>query len=253
MKESANLSYWYEFGPYRLNARARVLRRDGLDIPLTPKLFDTLLLLIEHCGEVVEREDFIRVVWQNMYVEEGNLSTNIYALRKALGDDRRRSLYITTVPRRGYRFIAAVRQTPEEKSIRQKRAIRVLAILPFKPLHGGEVESRLELGLADALITRLSNLRQIALRPTSAVRNFRGTDYDPSAAGRELQADAVVEGSLQCDGQRLRVRAQLVSVHTSAPLWADQFDAQLTDHFDVEDIISAQIAEALIQKLQQDF
>jgi TolB-like protein len=103
------------------------------------------------------------------------------------------------------------------------------------------------------LITRLSNLRQIALRPTSAVRNFRGTDYDPSAAGRELQADAVVEGSLQCDGQRLRVRAQLVSVHTSAPLWADQFDAQLTDHFDVEDIISAQIAEALIRKLQQDF
>ena len=235
----------YEFGPFQLNTLARLLLHEGREVPLTPKLFDTLLLLVEHCGEVVEREDFIRVVWPDTYVEEGNLSTNIYALRKALGDDRRSSPYIATVPRRGYRFTAMVRRANDTRETRNSPPVRTIAVLPFKPLGCAAAESHLELGLADALITRLSNFRQIIVRPTSAVRRFSGLDFDPVQVGQELDADAVVDGSLQCAGQRLRATAQLISVSERVPLWAAQFDEQLTDPFTVEDVISERMVEAL--------
>jgi TolB-like protein/Tfp pilus assembly protein PilF len=101
------------------------------------------------------------------------------------------------------------------------------------------------LGMADALITKLSNIREINIRPTSAVRKYDAPDQDPVAAGRELRVEAVIEGSVQRVGDRIRVTVQLVSVRDGAPLWAEKFDEQFTNIFAVQDRISEQVAQAL--------
>src|SRR3954470_2950206 len=96
----------YEFGRFRLNVAERVLLREGELVPLTPKVFDILVTLVEHGGQVVSKDDLMKSVWPNTFVEEGNLTQNISLLRKALGETPGGVQFIETVPRRGYRFVA---------------------------------------------------------------------------------------------------------------------------------------------------
>jgi DNA-binding winged helix-turn-helix (wHTH) protein/tetratricopeptide (TPR) repeat protein len=98
----------YAFGPFRLDGRQRLLFRNGEVIPLAPKAFDTLLALVESAGEVLEKEDLLKRVWPDTFVEEGNLTQNIWVLRKLLGEDLSGQPYIQTIPKRGYRFVAPV-------------------------------------------------------------------------------------------------------------------------------------------------
>jgi TolB-like protein/DNA-binding winged helix-turn-helix (wHTH) protein/Flp pilus assembly protein TadD len=99
----------YEFGPFRLDPSEHKLLRGNETVALTPKAFDTLLVLVRNSGHLMEKDDLIRMLWPDSFVEEGSLSNNIFLLRKALGED---PAFIETVPRRGYRFVGAVRQLP---------------------------------------------------------------------------------------------------------------------------------------------
>lgn len=99
-------SHSYEFGRFRLITAERVLLREGELVPLTPKVFDILVTLVEHGGQVVAKDDLMKRVWPNTFVEEGNLTQNISLLRKALGESPGGVQFIETVPRRGYRFVA---------------------------------------------------------------------------------------------------------------------------------------------------
>ena len=128
-------------------------------------------------------------------------------------------------------------------------AITSIAVLPFKPLVAGTRDEALELGMADALIARLSNLRGINVRPISAVRKYMGLDQDAVAAGREQRVDAVLDGSIQKAGDRIRVTVRLVRVGNAEPLWTDQFDNQMTDIFTVQDSISERVAVKLALRL----
>lgn len=107
-------NHLYEFGPYVMDARSRILLKDGATVRLTPKAFDTLFVLVQHASQVVEKEQLLREVWPDIFVEEGSLSHNIHGLRKALGDDSSEPRYIETIPKRGYRFVAPVRISPAE-------------------------------------------------------------------------------------------------------------------------------------------
>lgn len=98
----------FEFGPFRLEPAKRRLLRAGEPLPLTPKAFDTLLLLVENRERVMEKDEVLRLVWPDTVVEESNLAQNIFTLRKALGDTPEGARFIATVPRRGYRFVAEV-------------------------------------------------------------------------------------------------------------------------------------------------
>ncbi len=124
-------------------------------------------------------------------------------------------------------------------------SVRSMAVLPFKPIGAADEDQYLGLGMADALITKLSNIREINIRPTSAVRKYEAPDQDPVAAGRELRVEAVMEGSVQRVGDRIRVTVQLVSVRDGAPLWAEKFDEQFTNIFAVQDQISEQVVRSL--------
>ncbi|MDT4897660.1 MAG: eukaryotic-like serine/threonine-protein kinase [Acidobacteriota bacterium] len=128
----------------------------------------------------------------------------------------------------------------------QPNSLSSIAILPFSAIGLREDEEYLGLGLADALITQLSRARQLAVRPTSAVRNYTNPQQNTIKIGHELNVGAILEGTLQRAGERLRVTVQLVSVETENSLWADKFIFSFTDIFDVQDEIATQVAGALL-------
>src|SRR5262245_37404933 len=108
----------YEFGPFRLDVRERLLLREGESVSLTPKPFDLLLALVERHGHLLEKDGLLRNVWPDTFVEEANLSYNISLIRKALGDGENGQRYIETVPKRGYRFVASVKVLGQEREER---------------------------------------------------------------------------------------------------------------------------------------
>jgi DNA-binding winged helix-turn-helix (wHTH) protein/TolB-like protein/Flp pilus assembly protein TadD len=103
---------FYEFGPFRIDCRRRILFREGQPVPLTPKAFDTLVMLVENSGSLVEKDRLMNALWPETFVEQGSLTRNVSALRKALGESPHDHQYIVTVPGEGYRFVAAVRTAP---------------------------------------------------------------------------------------------------------------------------------------------
>ena len=137
----------------------------------------------------------------------------------------------------------------KSKPAQASASLRALAVLPFRQLSPGSTDDYLGVGLADALITRLSNLSQIIVRPTDAVLKYAQADQDHGVAGRELGADLMLDGKIQRSGDNLRLTVQLVNVKDGRPLWADQYDEKFTDLFKVEDSISQRVAQALTLKL----
>src|SRR6185369_13759192 len=100
----------YRFGDFIVDTDQKVLLREDKALPLTPKLFETLLILVENSGRIVQKEQFMERLWPHTFVEEANLTSNIQQLRKSLGDNARQPRYIETVTKRGYRFIANVQR-----------------------------------------------------------------------------------------------------------------------------------------------
>jgi DNA-binding winged helix-turn-helix (wHTH) protein/TolB-like protein/Flp pilus assembly protein TadD len=301
--------YIYTFGDFRLDVSKRLLLRAGEPIPLTPKVFDTLLYLVEHAGTALSKDELMSAVWPDTVVEENNLGQNISKLRGVLGESPGDHRWIVTLPGRGYRFVADVKllasgkeDSPEDAelpvpiheqnpsaaaapslpkqatsgfSIRLVRfvlagllgglltvgavyllrsrnsasahpTVKSIAVLPFKPLVPEGRDEVLELGMADTLIAKLCNSTKIIIRPISSVRRYGGMEQDPVAAGRELVVDAVLDGTVQRWGDRIRVTARLVRVSDNRTLWADQFDRGFGDIFDVQDSISQRAAAELV-------
>ncbi|HEX4950715.1 MAG TPA: winged helix-turn-helix domain-containing protein, partial [Blastocatellia bacterium] len=119
----------YEFGPFRLDAAERLLTCEGKVISLAPKVLETLLVLVENSGRVMEKEELLKTLWPDTYVEESNLTTYVSQLRKALGENGEGQMYIETVPRRGYRFSAEVKRTQadwEDFIIHERTGLRIL-------------------------------------------------------------------------------------------------------------------------------
>jgi tetratricopeptide (TPR) repeat protein len=130
-----------------------------------------------------------------------------------------------------------------------------IAVLPFRVLGlPGENtgDEYLGVGLTDALITRLSNVRRLVVRPTSSVLRYRGAAIDPLTVGRDLGIDFVVDGTLQRVGNRIRVTAQLLSVSEGVTRWAEHFDEDSVDVLQIEDSISEKVATALLPQLTGD-
>ncbi|HEX8141607.1 MAG TPA: protein kinase [Pyrinomonadaceae bacterium] len=140
--------------------------------------------------------------------------------------------------------------TPEIQTEEPSTSARSIAVLPFKVLRTEEKSDEfLGMGLTDAIITKLSNIHRIMVRPTSSVLKYYDGEHNAQAAGYELDVSFVLDGRIQRAGDRVRVTVQLVRVRDGAPFWAAKFDESFTDIFSVEDSISSQVAEALIPRL----
>jgi len=245
------VGYAYEFGPFRLESDPRQLLRDGLPVPLTPKALETLLVLVRNHGRLVPKRELMEAVWPGVHVEDVGLARNISMLRKALGGGHEDSRFIETLPRQGYRFVGGVTAAASALPVGAEHA-PIVAVLPFKRMGAEDGEDYLGLGIADALIAKLSTLRQLVVRPTNAVRLYGSPRQDPIVAGRALRVDWVLDGCMQATDEHLRVTVQLVRVHDGAVVWAEKYDQQLTDIFALEDSISERVAEVLTVRLTAD-
>ena len=243
----------YQFDGFRLDVSNRELSRDGTAVALPAKAFDMLVVLIENGGRLIEKDDLFSRVWPDQIVEESNLTVQISAIRKALGDRKDNPHYIATVPGHGYRFMRNVINRADEtrtlKSSAASTPIKSIAVLPFKPLVASERDESFEMGMADTLIIRLSRIGQLNVRPTGAVRQYTRLEDEAEKAGRELLVDAVLDGSIQKSGDRVRVGVRLVHVEQGQILWTEQFDEKFLDIFAVQDAISRKVARALSVKL----
>lgn len=247
----------YQFEEFQLDVLRRRLLNGDKPITLNPKAFDMLLVLVKNCGKLLSKNDLFEMVWEDQIVEESNLTVNMSQIRRALGEKANQPRFITTVSGQGYRFLATVREIfaenvlvvqeklPAEIVIEDKSDFQTLAVLPFKTLGKTEENDYLGLGMADALITKLSNLKQLRVRSTSAVIKFGGIEQDPIEAGNSLRVESVIEGSIWQFNEHLRVTVQLVNVKEEATVWAEKFDESFTDIFAIQDSISERVATAL--------
>lgn len=324
----------YEFGDFQLDPAERLLLRGGQAVPLKAKVFDMLVLLVQNSNRLLEKEWLLEQLWPESFVEEVNLNVNISALRKALGETPSAPRFIETVPKRGYRFVAEVKErivveepfvaselpstdqgikpgeeieaataltdkavvatelkvanitknnTGEATAKIQKRSatsrlviaigslalvtviaayffssrakdaglaeVRTIAVLPFRSLTAEESDAALGLGMADALIMRLSAIEKLTVRPISAVLRYSETSPDPIEAGRALGVDVILTGLVQKDGKNIRITTQMMRVSDGATIWAGKFDDFFTNVFAVQDSISEKIIAALSIRL----
>ena len=278
--------HFYEFGAFRLNVTERLLYRGSEVVPLTPKLFDQLLVIVENAGHVVEKSSLMEQLWPDSFVEESSLTQNVSLLRRALAEDDRN--YIETIPKRGYRFVAEVSEIDEPAAVSSNDADPIpqvassnrnvttyvaaftgclvlavvigfvyrsrqrgdrftpksVAVLPFKTI-GADKENLLGLGMADALIIKLSRLEHLTVLPTSSVFRFTNRDRGVVEIGRELGVEGVLDGTVQRDGDWVRVTAQLIRLSDGKTVWSGKFDERYSSIFTLQDSISDQLSASL--------
>ncbi|HEX7296995.1 MAG TPA: tetratricopeptide repeat protein [Pyrinomonadaceae bacterium] len=305
---------FYEFGPFRINVTERLLQHGNELVPLSPKVFDTLLILVENHGHVVEKRELMELLWPDTYVEESSLTQNISLIRRALTNGETDRQYIETIPKRGYRFIGDVTQINElpqdvvrstagvnessqnvdrptaafnavhqpQPQSRTRRANlylaavavcvlvavialgyklkrktpvagglagKSIAVLPFKTIGTSDESDLLGLGMADALIIRLSRLDELTVLPTGSIYRFTEQDKDAIAIGKQLGVDAVLDGTVQRQGESVRVTAQLIRLSDGKTVWSAKYDERQSNIFALQDSISEQLAVSLIPEL----
>lgn len=302
----------YQFGPFVLSMPDRLLHFGDQVVPLTPKLIDTLALLVENDGHVVTKQQLMGKLWPDSYVEESSLTQNISLLRRALAEYAGNEQYIETIPKRGYRFVAPVSEVdpatttllvqertsvdisveePIEVSVRPalppmpgrswKRRVAIagimalfvagsayvisrrnppaaksseigsLAVLPFKTL-GKPTDDPIGLGIANSIILRLSKGGKPYTLPTNSIYKYTDGSRDVLSIGRDLGVDGVLDGTVQRSEGRIRVTAQLIRVSDGKTLWVGKFDEDFNNIFQVQDSISARLAETLMPEISRD-
>jgi TolB-like protein/Flp pilus assembly protein TadD len=240
----------YEFGDFRVDPGKRLLRRrEGPPLPLTPKVFDTLLHLVQHSGTVLDKDVLMRAIWPDTVVEENNLNQNISILRRVLGDVRAEHRYIATVPGRGYRFVAEVKSC-KESAARSSAANRAsIAVLSFANLTADADNQYFCDGLAEELINALAKIEQIQVVARTSAFSFKGQELDVREIGRKLKVSTVLEGSVRKSGDRFRITVQLINAANGYHLWSERYDVEVRDIFDVQDEITLATVAALKLKL----
>jgi len=294
----SNSSELYEFEDFRLDAARRLLSRGGEPLRLNSKALETLLVLVRNRARILTKDELMKSLWPDTFVEEVNLAQNISALRRVLGEAPGENRFIATIPGKGYQFVCEVRvlpvSAPAQEEIQSadpepvaepapepppppsRATIRLwiglslaviliaaatawfliartsadrvphsLAVLPFQPLAGSEDPDHLGLGMADAVIIKLSNIRQLPVRPTEVAIRYADPKQDPWEAARAMGVDTILTGRIQKSADRVRVTVQLVQVDGRRTLWAQTFDENASNIFSVEDSISEKVAQSL--------
>ena len=297
----------YQFGPFRLDGSEHRLLRDGDPVSLPHKAFEVLLVLVENRGRLVLKDDLLKRVWPEMFVEEANLAVAVSQLRKLLCDRQNgEHHYIETVRSIGYRFVAPVQiveplpnadaQTAPVQSIpavtvlpsedlprkapRLKRlwpalllgiAVTVLAllvgfnvgwrdqllgraspphiesiaVLPLENLSHDPAEEYFADGMTEALITDLGKIRALRVISHTSVMRYKGTMKPIPEIARELNVDAIVEGSVERFGDRARITANLLYARTDRHLWAESYERDLRDMLALQSQVAREIAREI--------
>jgi len=229
----------YDFGRFRLDMGGRLLFRDGERIAVTPKAVEVLIALVESRGKHLNREELLHAAWGDTAVEEGSLTSQISLLRKVLGEE-----FIETIPKRGYRFLEPAKKVAEAQG--HLPQIQSLAVLPLENLGPDPDDEHFADSMTEALITDLAKISSLRVVSRTTIMRYKNTQKSLPEIGRELNVDAVVEGSVQHEGDRVRIRARLVHAATDHHLWAEAYDRDLRDIL----ILQNEVARAIAQQVQ---
>lgn len=229
----------FRFGPFELDAGAPELRKAGIPVRIQPQPLDVLCLLVSRAGELVSRDDIRRRIWGGNTFVDFELSLNfcLNRIRTSLGESTSASRYIETIRRRGYRFIATVEPVVTNQP--------TLAVLPFENLNRDPAQDFFADAVADALTTELGNVSALRVISRQSVLHFKGTQKTLPEIGHELQADAVIEGSVFQAAGGMRITAQLIQVDPEEHLWANAYKCDVGDVLTVQGQVARAIAEAV--------
>ena len=253
-RETAILRYLFE--DCVLDADKRELHRGGIAISITPQVFDLLDYLIRNRERVLSKDDLIAAIWEGRIVSDAALTTRINVARAAIGDSGEEQRLIKTLPRKGFRFVAAVREAPTAAAITETAAERTrpalalpdkpsIAVLPFANLNADPEQEYFADGIVGDIITELSRFSELFVIARNSSFQYKGRAVDVRQVGRELGVRYVLEGSIRRSGDRIRISAQLIETATGAHRWAENYDRKLEDVFAVQDDVVRTIAALL--------
>jgi adenylate cyclase len=246
------------FSDCALDLDRRELRRASVPVHVEPQVFDLLAYLIANRDRVVSKDDIIQRVWSGRIVSDATLSSRINAARQAIGDDGKAQNFIRTIQRRGYRYVGpavAAVNPAADPGPRPSQALALpdkpsVAVLPFTNLSDDPEQEYFADGLTEDVITALSLWRSFPVIARNSTFAFKGKAVNVQEVGRALAARYVLEGSVRRSAGRVRVAAQLVDAETGHHVWAETFDRELTDVFELQDELTKKIAAIVTPELE---
>jgi len=252
MSNPAPAARLLRFGMFELDTRAGELRKKGARLRLRGQPLDVLEILLRRAGDVVTRDELRQQLWTaDTFVDfEHSLHNAVARLRDALGDSAATPRYIQTLPRRGYKFLSRVEELGAEASpaLRPRQAghrdvpIRSLAVLPLADLSGDPAKGYLADGMTEALITSLAKVGDLRVISRTSAMKYKETRKSLPRIARELNVDAVLEGSVTRSGERVRITAQLIHGANDEHLWAESYERDFRDVLALQNEIAREVA-----------
>lgn len=247
------------FDGFEVDLDAALLRSRGRVVETEPQVFELIALLCTNAGRLIVYDEIIDKVWHGRIVSDAAIATRINAARKALGDDGTAQRIIKTVRGRGLRFELEPVGRPAEPNSHQPAldggnndAVPKLhldgpsiAVMPFDNMSPDAEQEYFADGIAEDIITGLSRVSQFLVIARNSTFAYKGRCIDVRDVGRELGVRYVLEGSVRRSGSRVRITSQLVDASTGHQIWADRFDGNLADLFDLQDEITTSVIGAI--------
>lgn len=248
----------YLFEDYALDTDRRELRRGSDVVRVTAQVFDLLAYLIRNRDRVVSKDELIAAIWDGRIVSDSALTTRLNVVRNAIGDSGEQQRLLKTLPRRGFRFVGAIREDDGRGSppvgdmaCEEPRHTPTLtgkpsiAVLPFTNMSAEPNQEFLGNGIAEDVLTELSKLRWLLVIARNSSFTYKDKAVDVRQVGRELGVRYVLEGSVRQAAGRVRVTGQLIDATTGVHVWGERYDRDLTDIFAVQDEIALAVASAI--------
>src|SRR5215472_9549004 len=240
MEKPNSASAPMRFGLFEVDLSAGELRKQGVKIKLQEQPLQILVMLLQHPGQVVTREQLRARLWPtDTFVDfDHGLNKAMNKLREALGDSADSPRFIETLARRGYRFM-------ENPAVGPGR-IEALAVLPLENLSCDPEQEYFAEGMTEALITTLAKIGALRVVSRTTAMYYKGVHRPVREIAKELQVDVVVEGTVLRSGDRVRISAQLVDAHADTHLWAEVYDRNMRDVL----ALQSEVAQAIAREIQ---
>jgi TolB-like protein len=252
MKVSVSAGPSVRFGAFEVDFQSREIRKYGMRIRMEEKPFQILEMLLERAGHVVTRAMLRERLWPDTVVGyEHGLNTAVNKLRDLLGDSAQNPRFIETLPRLGYRFLAPVVNPGKPAALGAKR---MLLVLPFESLCGDDEQEFFAEGLTEEMISQLGQLdpKRLGVIARTSSLQYKSMNKSIGEIAAELHVDCVLEGSVRCNGRRVRITGQLIEARDQTHLWSATYDRYLRDSLDVQMEVARQIGKALTPELLAD-
>ncbi len=255
----------YLFENHAFDTDRRELHRGSEAVAVAPKVFDLLDFLIRNRDRVVSKDDLINAIWNGRSVSDAALATRLNAARTAIGDTGQEQRLIKTLPRKGFRFVGSILQAQgptsapvgDDGQIESPRPVLALpdkpsiAVLPFQNLSDDPEQDYFADGMVEDIITGLSRSKLLFVISRNSSFTYKAKAVEIKQVGRELGVRYVLEGSVRKVGKRIRVTGQLIDATTGAHIWADKFDSDLEEIFDLQDRLTSSVIGAIAPQLER--